>query len=212
VRCPSRPSARASILVAFAILAAGCTDAPPPETSVAPVVLDLGGPWQAMPRLVDPVLLPAAIAECDANLEPNVPVGVDSIELVDARGDDRLGLFFSNGLGLAECTLTHTPPDRFEFKGGGGGQGFIPLPADGTAMTVGVSTIGTVGAGARESVSSVLGRAGAGVAGVDIVFPDSRRIRATMMNGWFTAWWPTAATDFMVQALGPDGLPIEPLH
>lgn len=50
----------------------------------------------------------------------------------------------------------------------------------------------TIDEGGAYSIAE--GRAGAGVTGATFTLDDGSRVQATVQNGWFVAWWPSAHT------------------
>jgi hypothetical protein len=49
------------------------------------------------------------------------------------------------------------------------------------------------------------GRTGSGVTGVTLVLSDGTQVQATVQNGWFVAWWPSAASLNSAQLATADG-------
>ncbi len=62
----------------------------------------------------------------------------------------------------------------------------LPAPAPGTVITETWDTKGVDG----NSISKVIGRAGSGVTGIDVVLTNGTTIKALSAGGWWTAWWP----------------------
>ena len=50
--------------------------------------------------------------------------------------------------------------------------------------------ISTTNAAGGIQATYVVGVAGPAVAAVDVVIPGGPRVRASLANGWFAAWWP----------------------
>jgi hypothetical protein len=50
------------------------------------------------------------------------------------------------------------------------------------------------------------GRAGAGVSGVTFILDDDTKVKATVANGWFVAWWPGPHAAKAAEIATPTGL------
>jgi hypothetical protein len=118
---------------------------------------------------------------------PHIPAGGWRTTLIDTRGPYTVVLFVAShgaaeltclsgreGGSLSGSSSTHTPP---------------PVP---------VGHIAVVSSGSRttrpdegsEHFSQLAGRTGPGVTSVVVRLDDGTRVRATVANGWFVAWWP----------------------
>ena len=69
---------------------------------------------------------------------------------------------------------THTPP---------------PVPA-GHVSIVSSGSHTTPPDEGSQHFSELVGRTGPGVTGVTLRLRDGTRVRASLANGWFLAWWP----------------------
>ena len=59
--------------------------------------------------------------------------------------------------------------------------------------------------GATSSRTVAVGQAPAGIAAVDLVLAGRSRVRASVSNGWFSAWWPTDEAIISVVTLDSTG-------
>src|SRR6478609_5952545 len=125
-----------------------------------------------------------------------------SLVAVDARGGSRVFLVNANRDSESECLVEIAASGQAKTKSGGATSGdpFKPL-APGAIELMGMST----GTNGPDTMSSVVGRAGPGVARVVITLGDNRPIVASLsQSGWYAAWWPdgTAST----KVTGYDGV------
>jgi hypothetical protein len=118
---------------------------------------------------------------------------------------------FSGPGGQGECMLEFAADGAPRIKLAGGSPGKLdPAPAP-TEIAVYTASSG-IAAGAdgqADAFGYVVGRAGDGVAAVDIEVATGERLRATTSSsGWFAAWWP--GTSEFQRAMGFDaaGAPI----
>jgi len=175
-------------LVVAAWVVTGCgADAPDP---VAPPH-SIHEPWQAEPFAVDQAILASAQAAC-RDMESGMlqPPANLSLVAVDARGGSRVFLVNANRDSETECLVEIAASGKATTKNGGASSGdlFKPL-APGAIELMGMST-GTNGA---DTMSSVVGRVGPGVARVVVTLADNRPIVASLsQSGWYAAWWPDA--------------------
>ena len=182
----------------LALLVAGCGEA---EIIPAPGH-DLGEPWQAQPFAVDQALVLAAERICRDGEREMFPAGLPLI-LVDARGDNRLLLFFAGPADTGECFVTRDGAGRLTFDGGGGTGGDI-RPA------VGLTEIRLPGAGSSDVPgkpwSYGIGQAGVAIASVELTPPSGVTVQASLNRGWFAAWWFGLDHDAVIVVRGYDAL------
>ncbi len=86
---------------------------------------------------------------------------------------------------LRECTVTGED-EAWGWQSLAGASTSLPAPAPGTVITETWDTKGVDG----NSISKVIGRAGSGVTGIDVVLTNGTTIKALSAGGWWTAWWP----------------------
>jgi hypothetical protein len=175
------------------------------EAQIAPAPLhDLAEPWQAQPFAVDPSLVTSAENVCRTTWSTSIPAGLPLL-LVDARGANRMLLFFAGAGADYECFVVRDRTGRLKTPGGGGGSG-PPRPPVGPNEIVGQGAGSESNAGEANqpetSVSYVIGRSGANVTVVEVVLAAAGPIRASVNRGWYAAWWP--GSDTQVQARGYD--------
>lgn len=156
-------------------------------------------PWQAEPFAIDQALLTSAQTACvDLNPpEAQAPVGL-SLVAADARGGSHVFLVNANQNAESECFVEIAPSGQAMTKSGGSSSGdaFRQL-APGAIELVGSSS----GSNGPDTMSSVVGRAGPGVARVVVTLADNRPIVASLSrSGWYAAWWPDATASTKVTA------------
>ena len=87
--------------------------------------------------------------------------------------------------------LEITPGGQINGAGGGDTAGGVEqlAPIDATALTE--AQVGSIGGGSLKVQGwSVIGRAGPGIASVEIEPAGAPAVLATLENGWFAGWWP----------------------
>jgi hypothetical protein len=62
-----------------------------------------------------------------------------------------------------------------------------------------------------QPYTMVQGRAGDNVKSATLVLSDGARVKATVANGWFAAWWPGARDAVRAELATPSGTRIQPL-
>ena len=197
---------RVAALIAVAL--AGCDSTGTPGPHVLPI-RDPSIPWQAEPFAVAAPLLAAAIASCQ---QGGIPAEARPV-LADARGEDRIVVVFesadrkTNG----SCLTLHSSAGTWQSTSSGvmRGSEAPPLPAAGRIEMPSIGTEGgeTINGLTGLTRTTAIGRAGTGVAGVQLIVAG-RPVAASIGNGWFAAWWPTGDRVLQLTALGADGQPL----
>jgi hypothetical protein len=156
-------------------------------------------PWQAEPFAVDQAVLTSAQAACGDMNPPGGPALAGlSLVAVDARGGSHVYLVSANQNSESDCFVEIAPSGQAMTKSGGATSGdpFKQL-APGAIEGVGSSS----GTNGSDTMSSVVGRAGPGVARVVVTLADNRRIIASLSrSGWYAAWWPDGTASTKVTA------------
>ena len=89
-------------------------------------------------------------------------------------------------------------------KSGGSSSGDVFQPLAAGAIELVGSSSGSNGA---DTMSSVVGRAGPGVARVVVTLADNRPIVASLSrSGWFAVWWPDATSSTKMTAYDGAGV------
>ncbi len=142
----------------------------------------------------------AARAEAGTPLAaaPTEPAPLPPLTALDLR--ERSGLaVFSNDTTMGVCMLLGSD-GGFEF----GGSSVFDLPADQPAGFA-VSSYMATALGTDRAVHLVIGRAGAADR-VEVVVPGLDTITATLSNGQYAAWWPSAqVVPVLVRSIAADG-------
>lgn len=208
-RCLRRRTiARLWVAALAAVAFAGCESTQGPAERVL-TIRDPSVPWQAEPFAVAEPVLGAAIASC---LQGGIPAQARPV-LADARGLDRIIVLFesadrkTNG----SCSTLRSTDGTWQSMSSGVAQSseVPPLPPAGQLGMPGVSSEGgdTMNGLTGPDLTMVIGRAGTGVFGVQLVVAG-RSIAASVGNGWFVAWWPSRDPVMQLTALGADGQPL----
>jgi len=177
---------------------AGCTSEA--EQPIDPPRHDLSEPWQTQPFAISEAALASAELAC-RDMQP--PPGV-RLAVVDARGDSTVYLVYAAPAAQAECLVSIQPNGRAESMGGGASIGGLP-PAPGPGGVSVVSSGNSSGGVGGDVTSTILGRAGAGVARVEVRLGNGRALTASLgPTGWFAAWWPSG--EGYLDVAGFDGL------
>ncbi len=136
--------------------------------------------WSPTPTTPRAGQLAAATARCRAS----VPDSGLPLALSDTRGPYTFEIFATDRTRdtcLSGPSVLHTDGITSDAR--------TTVPAD-RLMLAGDHA--TIGPGATYSIAE--GRAGAGVTAATFTLDDGSRIRATVRDGWFVAWWPSAHT------------------
>lgn len=169
------------------------TTSAPSETAPAAVdptlVASLLGPWQAEPLPIPLNFVPRVDQACRANLAADLPVGA-VLTVIDARGGGVLQAFYASATGgWASCTPMFLDPlggvkaERGHIVGAGAIVEVLdPLELEFVEFTWSGEP--------RITASYLVGRAGAGVARVEIRSPGQPSVVASSANGWWAAWTP----------------------
>jgi len=146
---------------------------------------DLAEPWQAVPFDLDATTLAAAVDGCRPYANSQV---LPPLAMFDARGANTVIVAFAQGGVTASCTVVRDEAGRFSMTTG---NTHVPSgePLVGSRELRPRDNGPTVAAGVGEA-TFFLGIAGPEIAAVEIVIPSGKRVKASLANGWFAAWWP----------------------
>jgi hypothetical protein len=181
-----------AILAIGVLLAAACggEDAADGILPQAPApIAQLIGPWQPQPFVLDPALRSRVEQVCRRDMERGPG---NTAALVDVRGG-AVAVVRMVGQGAGVCdALEITAAGKINGAGGGWVQNEVELLAPIGATELAEAQFGSVGGGElRVQGWSVVGRAGPGIASVEIEPIGGPAILATLENGWIAGWWPT---------------------
>jgi hypothetical protein len=149
---------------------------------------ELTGPWRPTPLLLDSALWARAEAACRKDME--MPPGTRAL-IIDARGASVVTLRMTGATSGSCDSLQLLPNGQFTGAGGGrsGGSGEHLGPRSGAKL--GSLERQVVGGGdLKVSGWSIYGSAGDEIATVVVEPVGHQAVQATLMNGWFSAWWP----------------------
>jgi hypothetical protein len=120
---------------------------------------------------------------------PDVPAGGWRTVLVDSRGPYTV-ILFEAAHGAAEMScFSGRQPMQAALGGSFGTHPPPPVPA-GHVSNVSSGSRTTPPDEGSQHFSELVGRTGLGVTGVTLRLRDGARVRASLANGWFLAWWP----------------------
>src|SRR5271165_155888 len=120
---------------------------------------------------------------------PPITAGSWHVVLTDTRGPYTMVLFVA-AHGSAELSCFSGRQPRPDSLGGSfGTHPPPPVPAGHIAVVSSGSNTTPPDEGSQH-FSQLVGRTGPGVTGVTLRLRDSTRVRASLANGWFLAWWP----------------------
>ena len=179
-----------AILAVGLLFAAACggEDAPEALPSAPASLLQLTGPWQPRPFVLDPALRSRVEQACRRDMERGPG---NTAALVDVRGGG-VAVVRMVGQGAGRCdALEITPAGQINGAGGGDTAGGVEQLAPIGATELADAQIGSIGGGSLKVQGwSVIGRAGSGIASVEIEPAGAPAVLATLENGWFAGWWP----------------------
>lgn len=174
------------LILAMALAATMSTACDDSEAVTPPSSHDLAEPWQAVPFDLDPATLAAAVAACRDVMGPGQVL--PPLVVVDARGGNTVIVAYGMGGNTADCSVVRDGSGRFTSMGGSAGSSIGEPPiGQGEVKSRGMSTTSVAGG---IQATYVVGRAGPAIAAVEVVIPGGPRVRASLANGWFAAWWP----------------------
>jgi hypothetical protein len=195
-----------AILATGVLLAAACGGEDAPADAILPQapapIAQLIGPWQPRPFVLDPALRSRVEQACrrDMGLGPATIAAV-----VDVRGR-AVAVVRMVGQGAGKCEALEIEAGGGITGAGGGWSGngggrLAPIEATKLAET----EFGSVGGGNLKVQGwSVVGRAGPGIASVEIEPVGGPAVLATLENGWFAGWWPSNLPPNGLGGAGPE--------
>lgn len=159
-------------------------------------LLQLTGPWQPRPFVLDQAMRSSVEQVCRRDMERGPG---NTAALVDVRGSGvAVVRMVGQGAGMCEA-LEITIGGQITGAGGGWTAGGVEQLAPIEATELMDVQFGSIGGGNLKVQGwSMSGRAGPGIASVEIAPVGVPAILATLENGWFAGWWPAN--------LPPDGL------
>ena len=179
-------------VLAIAGLVAACADdnAEVPIVRPPATLAELTGPWQAAPLTLDPVMWGTIEGACRRDIE--FPAGAQALH-IDVRGG-AVAIVRMTGAQSGTCYALQITPDGRVNGAGGGMRSDAPehwvIPAGTTLGPVEQQTV--EGGDLKVTGRSVHGPVGAGIQSVIVQPLGQPQMAATVMNGWFAAWWPVA--------------------
>jgi hypothetical protein len=120
---------------------------------------------------------------------PDIPAGGWHTVLIDSRGPYTV-ILFEAAHGAAEMScFSGRQPMRASLGGSFATHPPLPEPA-GHVSNVSSGSRTTPPDEGSQQFSQLVGRTGRDVTGVTLRLRDGTRVRASLANGWFLAWWP----------------------
>jgi hypothetical protein len=179
----------AMLLISIASVSCGATESEPIPDLLPATTAELVGPWQPEPYLLDAATWSKAEAACRRDMQ--IGPGPRAV-IVDARGEGVLTVRLV-GVTSGGCNALQIKPDGSIVGAGGGWSGTGGDAGPAPEMRLVNEDQPNIGGGDLAVTGwSVIGRAGPGVFGV-VVEPLGGHplVRATLLNGWYAAWWPS---------------------
>jgi hypothetical protein len=134
--------------------------------------------WSPTPTPPSPSQLSAAMVDCGARS----PIAGLPLKLADTRGPFTFSVY-ANDTSSATCI---SGPSFTAVSGS-----MSSAPANAPAGQVLLSTSHLTNRDG-QAYSFADGHTGPGVTGVTLILDDGTNVQATVANGWFVAWWPSA--------------------
>jgi len=134
--------------------------------------------WTPTPTTPSPGQLANAQASCEGGQSPIAGL---PLKLADTRGPFTFSVYASD---TSSATCISGP----SFRSVSGSTASAPI--DVAAGRILLSTHESSRGGSAYSFAD--GRTGDGVSAVTLVLDDGTKVQATVDNGWFVAWWPSA--------------------
>ena len=189
---PRRAGLVATVLLLGVV--AACADEP--EVPIGPVpatLAELTGPWRAAPLSLDPVMWSTIEGVCRRDIE--FPAGAHALH-IEVRGGG-VAIVRMTGAQSGGCDALQITPDG-RVNGAGGGQRseaseLWVVPPGNLLGPIQQQTV--EGGDLKLTGWSVSGPVGAGIQTVIVQPLGQPQIVATVMNGWFSAWWPAQLAD-----------------
>jgi hypothetical protein len=180
-------------VVLVGVLAA-CADEPDVPLGPVPATLaELTGAWRAAPLSLDQVMWSTIEGACRRDIE--FPAGAHALH-IEVRGGG-VAIVRMTGAQSGACDALQITPDG-RVNGAGGGQRSEAaerwlVPPGNLLGPIQQQTV--EGGDLKFTGWSVSGPVGAGIQTVIVQPLGQPQIVATVMNGWFSAWWPAQLAD-----------------
>lgn len=140
---------------------------------------------------------------------PYIPTGGWRTVLTDTRGPYTVILFVAaHGSAELSC-FSGRQPMRASLGGSFATHTPPPVPA-GRVSIVSSGSRTTPPDEGSEHFAQLVGRTGPGVIGVTLRLRDGTRVRASLANGWFLAWWPGTHGGTATEVTTARGTAIQP--
>ena len=120
---------------------------------------------------------------------PSITAGSWRTVVVDTRGPYTVILFAAAHDAAELSCFSGRQPTSGSMGGSFGTHTPPPVPAGHVSIVSSGSHTSPPDEGSRQ-FSQLVGRTGPGVTGVTLRLTDGTRVKASLANGWFIAWWP----------------------
>jgi hypothetical protein len=154
--------------------------------------------WSPTPTAPSPSQLAQSRAECAAH----APVAGLPLQLTDTRGPFTFSVYADS---TSSATCISGP--SFTAVSGSTSSAPVVVPTGAVQLSTAHQTNGD-----GQAYSFAEGHAGSGVTGVALVLADGTNVQATLQNGWFVAWWPSAETVKSADVTTPAGVKTQTLN
>lgn len=148
--------------------------------------------WTPAPTPPSPAQLAAAKVDCKARS----PIAGLSLKLTDARGPFTFSIYADR-----DSSATCISGPSFTAVSDSMSSAPANVPAGRVLLSASHLTNRD-----GQAYSFADGHTGAGVSGVTLILDDRTNVQATVANGWFVAWWPSAHAVKAVDIVTPAGV------
>ncbi len=140
---------------------------------------------------------------------PDIPAGGWHTVLIDSRGPYTVILFVAaHGAAELSC-FSGRQPMRASLGGSFATHRPLPVPAGHVSIVSWGSHTTPLDEGSQH-FSQLVGRTGPDITGVTLKLRDGTRVRASLANGWFVAWWPGTQGATATEVTTPKGTALLP--
>lgn len=140
---------------------------------------------------------------------PDISAGGWHTVLIDSRGPYTV-ILFDAAHGAAELScFSGRHPMQASLGGSFGTHPPPPVPAGHVSIVSSGSRTTPPDEGSQH-FSQLVGRTGRGVTGVSLRLPDGTRVKASLANGWFLAWWPGSGAGTATEVRTSTGTAVSP--
>lgn len=162
--------------------------------------------WTPTPTAPSQAALAAATAACNSvNDGSGAPVLTGTPVLTDGRGSYTAAIYVTGQVAHI-CISNGEPPGTSLSM-----HNLHPAYLGPAYPPPGPNQLGIPAGSTARDRQYLWGPAGSDVSGVSFGFADGTTVRATVQNGWFFVWWPSAEEPTSVQVITSSGASNSPM-